>query len=228
MSPTEATIWPMIAHVALVFCLYLLLSSRRMGAVKDGRARPEQFRENREEPAESLIVKNAIANQFELPVLFYAVSILLYLVDADNPVTVAGGWLSSFLIRRGLSVNVARKATLFVFALLALPVLFAQGASNLWAAVLIIGLAAAAHQAFSANVLTLPSDLVPKAAVGSVIGIGGMAGAIGGMFFSKFVGYILDTTHNYSIIFMMAAGAYLLAFVVIHLLSPRLARNTSL
>jgi ACS family hexuronate transporter-like MFS transporter len=142
--------------------------------------------------------------------------------------SVAGGWLSSFLLKRGLSVNVARKATLFVFALLALPVLFAQGASNLWVAVLIIGLAAAAHQAFSANVLTLPSDLVPRAAVGSVIGIGGMAGAIGGMFFSKFVGYILDKTHNYSIIFMMAAGAYLLAFVVIHLLSPRLARNTSL
>ena len=93
MSPTEATIWPMIAHVALVFCLYLLLSSRRVGAVKEGRARPDQFRENREEPAESLVVKNAIANQFELPVLFYAVSILLYLVDADNPVTVAGGWL---------------------------------------------------------------------------------------------------------------------------------------
>ena len=93
MSPTEATIWPMIAHVALVFCLYLLLSSRRMGAVREGRAQPDQFRENREEPAESLVVKNAIANQFELPVLFYAVSILLYLVDADNPVTVAGGWL---------------------------------------------------------------------------------------------------------------------------------------
>ncbi|WP_411033281.1 MAPEG family protein [Shinella sp. BYT-45] len=93
MSPTEATIWPMIAHAALVFVLYVLLSSRRVGAVKDGRARPDQFRENREEPAESLVVKNAIANQFELPVLFYAVSILLYLVDADNPVTVAGGWL---------------------------------------------------------------------------------------------------------------------------------------
>lgn len=93
MSPTEATIWPVIAHVALVFCLYFLLSFRRVGAVKDGRARPEQFRENRDEPPESLIVKNAIANQFELPVLFYAVSILLYLVDADNPVTVAGGWL---------------------------------------------------------------------------------------------------------------------------------------
>ncbi|MBN9056211.1 MAG: hypothetical protein BGO06_07315 [Shinella sp. 65-6] len=93
MSPTEATIWPMIAHVALVFFLYILLSTRRVGAVKDGRARPEQFRENRDEPAESLVVRNAIANQFELPVLFYAVSILLYLVDADNPVTVAGGWL---------------------------------------------------------------------------------------------------------------------------------------
>lgn len=93
MSPTEATIWPMIAHVALVFCLYLLLSVRRVGAVKDGRAGVEQFRENREEPVESLIVKNCVANQFELPVLFYAVSILLYLVDADNPVTVAGGWL---------------------------------------------------------------------------------------------------------------------------------------
>ena len=93
MSPTEATIWPVIAHVALVFCLYLLLSMRRMRAVREGRARPEQFRENREEPAESLVVKNALANQFELPVLFYAVSILLYLVDADNPATVAGGWL---------------------------------------------------------------------------------------------------------------------------------------
>ena len=93
MSPTEATIWPVIAHVALVFCLYLLLSMRRMRAVREGRARSEQFRENREEPAESLVVKNALANQFELPVLFYAVSILLYLVDADNPATVAGGWL---------------------------------------------------------------------------------------------------------------------------------------
>ena len=77
MSPTEATIWPVIAHVALVFALYILLSFRRVGAVKSGRAKPEQFRENRD----------------ELPVLFYAVSILLYLVDADNPVTVAGGWL---------------------------------------------------------------------------------------------------------------------------------------
>ena len=93
MSPTEATIWPVIAHVALVFGLYFLLSFRRVGAVKEGRARADQFRENRDEPPESLVVKNAIANQFELPVLFYVVNILLYLVDADNPATVAGGWL---------------------------------------------------------------------------------------------------------------------------------------
>ncbi len=142
--------------------------------------------------------------------------------------SVAGGWLSSTLIRRGVSVNWARKVTLLAFALLALPVLFAQGAHSLWSAVLIIGIAAAAHQAFSANVLTLPSDLVPKSAVSSVIGIGGMAGAVGGMFFAKFVGFILEKTHNYSIIFMMAAFAYLLAFSVIHLLSPRLARAENL
>ncbi len=142
--------------------------------------------------------------------------------------SVAGGWMSSFLIKRGLSVNVARKATLFLFARMAMPVLLAQNVTNLWVAVLIIGIAAAAHQAFSANVLTLPSDLVPKAAVGSVIGIGGMAGAIGGMFFSKFVGYILDKTHNYSAIFIIAAFAYLVAFVAIHLLSPHLKRNVTI
>jgi ACS family hexuronate transporter-like MFS transporter len=138
--------------------------------------------------------------------------------------SVAGGWLSSFLLARGLSVNVARKTTLFAFGLLALPVLFAQGETSLWGAVLIIGVAAAAHQAFSANLLTLPSDLVPRAAVGSVIGVGGMAGALGGMIFSKLVGLILDATHNYAIIFMIAAFAYLAAFVIIHLISPRLTR----
>lgn len=98
MSPTEATIWPMIAHVALVFVLYWMLYSRRMRAVREGRAEARQFRENREEPAESLAVRNCLANQFELPVLFHVVSILLYLVDADNPVTVALGW--AFVLSR--------------------------------------------------------------------------------------------------------------------------------
>jgi ACS family hexuronate transporter-like MFS transporter len=142
--------------------------------------------------------------------------------------SVAGGWLSSNMIKRGISVNVARKVTLLICALCVVPVLLAQGTSNLWFAVLIIGVAAAAHQAFSANLYTLPSDLLPRSAVASVIGIGGMAGAIGGMFMSKFVGYILDKTHNYSIIFMIAAFTYLVAFVLIHLLSPKLKRNTSI
>lgn len=142
--------------------------------------------------------------------------------------SVAGGWLSSFLLKRGLSVNVARKATLFIFALMALPVLLAQGVHSLWLAVLIIGVAAAAHQAFSANIYTLPSDLFPRSAVGSVIGIGGMCGAIGGMFMSKFVGFILDKTHNYSIIFIIAAFAYLAAFLVVHFLSPKLKRNETI
>ncbi|MFT4074025.1 MAG: MFS transporter [Asticcacaulis sp.] len=142
--------------------------------------------------------------------------------------SVAGGWLSSTLIRRGVSVNIARKVTLLICALCVTPVLLAQGVSNLWVAVLIIGVAAAAHQAFSANLYTLPSDLLPRSAVASVIGIGGMAGAIGGMFMSKFVGYILEKTHNYSIIFMIAAFAYLVAFGLIHLLSPKLTRNTTI
>jgi hypothetical protein len=92
MSPTEATIWPMIAHVGLVFILYILLSYRRIGAIKAGHATSEQFRDMRDEPDESVTARNCLANQFELPMLFHVVSILLYMVDADNPVTVALGW----------------------------------------------------------------------------------------------------------------------------------------
>jgi hypothetical protein len=93
MPTTEATLWPMIAHAALVFFLYWLLSRRRFAAVKTGSIEAGQFRENREEPAESLLVSNNLKNQFELPVLFYAVSIALYVSTADNPVTVALQWV---------------------------------------------------------------------------------------------------------------------------------------
>ncbi|MCF3642512.1 MAPEG family protein [Rhizobium sp. TRM95111] len=98
MTPTEATLWPLIAHVLLVFMLYALLSRRRFAAVRAGRAKASAFRENRSEPDGSLTARNCLANQFELPVLFYAVSILLYLVDADNLVTVALGWF--FVVSR--------------------------------------------------------------------------------------------------------------------------------
>ena len=98
MSPTEAMIWPMIAHVALIFCLYLLLSRRRVGAVKEGRASVSQFRENREEPSESLVVKNCIANQFELPVLFYILIALALLLRKADLVIVLLSWV--FVVTR--------------------------------------------------------------------------------------------------------------------------------
>ena len=90
------------------------------------------------------------------------------------------------------------------------------------AAVLVIGLATAAHQAFSANLYTLPSDLFPRAAVGSVIGIGGTVGALGGMGMALFTGYILDSTGSYAVLFAICASAYVLALLVVHLLTPRL------
>ena len=159
-------------------------------------------------------------SSFGLPI------IVIYLMSDFG--SVAGGWLSSRLLQAGFSVNISRKLTLLIFALLALPVLGLDRANSVWTAVVIIGVATAAHQAFSANLLTLPTDTVPQNAVGSVIGFGGMCGAVGGMLMSKNVGFILDTTGSYRTIFWMAGSAYLLALVVIHLLSPKLQRSQAL
>jgi ACS family hexuronate transporter-like MFS transporter len=138
--------------------------------------------------------------------------------------SVAGGWSSSRLMKRGLTANAARKLTMLLCAFLVMPIFFAQYATNLWLAVGIVGLATAAHQAFSANLYTIPSDMFPRSAVGSVVGIGGTVGAIGGMMMAKFTGYILQTTGSYTPIFAVAGSTYLIAVIVIHLLSPRLAR----
>lgn len=140
--------------------------------------------------------------------------------------SVAGGWLSSFMLKRGYSVNVARKLAMLICAFCVLPIYFAQSIESVWGAVLVIGLATAAHQAFSANVYTLPSDMFPRAAVGSVVGIGGTVGALGGMGMALFTGYILDATHSYELLFAICASAYLVALAVVHLLSPRLAPAT--
>lgn len=137
--------------------------------------------------------------------------------------SVAGGWASSRMIRAGFTPNRARKLTMLLCAAIILPIVFVQYVDNLWLAVLLIGLATAGHQAFSANLLTLPSDLFPRAAVGSVVGIGGTAGAIGGMLIAKFVGYILGATGSYALIFTVAGTAYLFALAALHLLSPRLS-----
>jgi len=144
----------------------------------------------------------------------------IYLIsDAGS---IAGGWMSSRLIAAGRSVNFARKVTMLLCAVLITPIWFAQDVSSVWGAVLLIGLATAGHQAFSCNLYTLPSDLFPQGAVGTVIGIGGTVGAIGGMFMAKFTGYILDATHSYALLFAIAASAYFAALLSIQLLSPKM------
>ena len=148
--------------------------------------------------------------------------VAIYLISDVG--SIAGGWLSSRLIKAGRTVNFARKATMLLSAFAVLPVCFAQSIDNLWLAVLVIGIATAAHQAFSANLYTLPSDMFPRAAVGSVIGIGGTVGAIGGMLMSFYAGAVLERIGSYAPLFAVAGGAYFLALLSVHLLSPRLAR----
>ncbi|MFI5006411.1 MAG: MFS transporter [Solirubrobacterales bacterium] len=146
--------------------------------------------------------------------------IVIYLI-ADVG-SVGGGWLSSFLIKRGWSINAARKTTMLVCALCVMPIVFATQVASLWAAVGLIGLAAAAHQGWSANLFTLASDMFPRRAVGSVVGIGGFAGAVGGMLIATAVGHLLQWTGSYVPVFLLAGAAYLLALLVIQTLAPRL------
>ncbi|MBM3852076.1 MAG: MFS transporter [Verrucomicrobia bacterium] len=136
---------------------------------------------------------------------------------------IAGGWLSSALLRRGWSVNAARKTALLVCALCVLPVFATPLVPQVWLAVALVTLAAAAHCGFAANLFTLVSDTVPREAVSSVVGIGGMAGSVAGMFFAQFVARVLHfTDNNYLVPFALAASAYLLALGLMHLLVPRL------
>ncbi len=143
--------------------------------------------------------------------------------------SVAGGYLSGMLIKKGWPVYKARKTAMFIFACCVVPVLFIQFTDDIWLAVALISLAAAAHQAWSANIFTTASDMFPKNAVSSVVGIGGMAGSIGGILFPLFIGIILDhfkALHHlkagYNIIFIVCGSAYLLAWIIMHLLSPKM------
>jgi len=136
--------------------------------------------------------------------------------------SIGGGWLSSSLIKRGWTINEGRKLAMLICALAVVPIVFAAQASNLWVAVVLVGVAAAAHQGWSCNLFTTTSDMFPRYAVGSVVGIGGMAGAIGGMMIARLVGEILDRTGSYVPIFIIAASAYLAALLIFHLLSPKL------
>ncbi len=137
--------------------------------------------------------------------------------------SIGGGWLSGALIKRGWSVNAGRKTTMLAAALVIVPTIFAPAAGNMWVAVGIVSVAAAAHQWWSANLFTTASDMFPRRAVASVVGLGGFAGAMGGVGFQRLTGYILEITgSNYSIVFYFCGFAYLIALGVIHVLSPRL------
>ena len=156
---------------------------------------------------------------------------LVIVYTATTIGSIGGGQLSSWLIKRGWPVFKARKVSMFLFALCVVPVITARFATNIWQAVALIGLAAAAHQAWSANIFTTASDMFPKKAVSSVVGIGSMAGAVGGFFFPRFIGYVLDSSKaaghivtGYNIIFFICGCAYLLAWLLMHFLSPTMKK----
>jgi ACS family hexuronate transporter-like MFS transporter len=156
-----------------------------------------------------------------------ALPLIVVYVVADVG-SIGGGWLSSSLIKRGWTVNRARKTTMLAMALLIVPTVLAPLAGSMWTAVLVVSVAAAAHQAWSANVYTLASDMFPRAAVGSVVGIGAFAGGIGGWAFQRVTGRILEANGNdYTPIFIVCGLAYVSAWTIIHLLAPRLEPATT-
>ena len=146
--------------------------------------------------------------------------IVIYLV-ADVG-SVAGGWLSSSLLKRGWSVNAARKTAMLACAVAVLPVMFAGLTSHLWLAVALISVAAAAHQGWSCNLFTLTSDMFPRQSVGSVVGFGGVFGAVGSVLVTYVTAWVLQLTGSYVPIFVVAGVAYLVALALIHAISPRL------
>ncbi len=146
--------------------------------------------------------------------------VVVYVISTVG--SIGGGWISSKLLSIGRTANVSRKTAMLICALCVVPVFAAPFIHNLWIVVALVGLAAAAHQGWSANIFTLPSDMFPKAAVGSVIGIGGMAGAIGGALFQFATGFIIQLTGSYVPLFVIACVAYLLALIIIHGITPKM------
>ncbi len=153
---------------------------------------------------------------------------LVIVYTATTIGSIGGGYLSSYLIKKGWNVQRARKTTMFFIAVCVLPIMLAQFTKNIWVAVGLISLAAAAHQAWSANIFTTVSDYFPKKDISSVVGIGGMAGSVGGILFPLAIGIILDhykilgnITAGYNIIFIICGSAYLLAWIVMHFLTSK-------
>jgi ACS family hexuronate transporter-like MFS transporter len=145
----------------------------------------------------------------------------VYLIaDAGS---IFGGYLSSTLIKRGYTVNRARKTAMGIFAAIIPTVIIASQTKSAWTAVLLIGLAAACHQGWSANIFTLASDMFPRRAVGTVVGFGGFMGGVGGIVIAEFAGRVLNANPRYYLpMFIVAGTVYLIALAVVHALAPRL------
>jgi ACS family hexuronate transporter-like MFS transporter len=149
---------------------------------------------------------------------------LILVYNASAVGSIGGGWLPSLFHKFGLSPAYSRLSAMLLCAIAVLPIFTLTHLDSEWAAIGILGLAAAAHQGWSANIFTTPSDMFPRSAVGSVTGIGGMAGSVGGALLSTFAGQILERTHSYNSLFIIAGSAYLIALVVIQLLAPGLRK----
>jgi MFS transporter, ACS family, hexuronate transporter len=148
--------------------------------------------------------------------------IIIYNVSAVG--SIGGGWLPAPFRRMGLSPSHARLAAMLFCGAVVVPIYTAAGLKTEWAAIALLSLAAGAHQGFSANLFTTASDMFPRSAVGTVVGIGGMAGALGGAVFAFFAGHVLELTHSYRILFAIAACAYLVAVLILYLLAPALKK----
>ena len=136
--------------------------------------------------------------------------------------SVGGGWFSSWLIGKGWTANAARKTAMLICAVCIIPVTMAPSVDGKWIAVCLIGVAAAAHQGFSANIFTTVSDMFPRKAVGSVVGIGGFAGAMGGFLMNLGAGWLKQNTGSYGIMFLIAGFTYLVALLIMHWIVPKL------
>jgi ACS family hexuronate transporter-like MFS transporter len=141
--------------------------------------------------------------------------------------SIFGGWVVGALVKSGWTVTRARKTGMFIFACCVIPIIYVKDVGD-WTAVVLIGFACAAHQAWSANLFTTASDMFPKRAVASVVGLGGMAGSLVGFFFPIMAGKLLDKfklenniSGGYGVLFAICAGAYLLAFALQHILAPK-------
>jgi ACS family hexuronate transporter-like MFS transporter len=154
--------------------------------------------------------------------LTQAILPLFVLYNITSVGSIGGGWISSTLINRGWSVNSARKSAMLICAVGVVPVVYAPYCKNLWGVVGIVGLALASHQGWSANLFTTASDLFPRSAVGSVVGIGGTLGAVASVMLQVATGYIVELTHTYLPLFILGGCAYLLALGIFQWLSPKL------